>query len=43
MDNPDTLATLVHKTKINKIRDIKLKTKRVSNTDPPQTWGELDI
>jgi hypothetical protein len=32
-----------HRMKTNKIRDIKLKTKKMRNTDPPKTGGELDI
>ena len=32
-----------HSTKTNKIRDIILKTKTMSNTDLPTTGGELDI
>jgi hypothetical protein len=32
-----------HRAKTNKIRDIILKTKTMSNTDLPTTGGELDI
>jgi hypothetical protein len=29
--------------KTNEIRDIILKSKKMSNTDPPKTGGKLDI
>ena len=45
MDNQDTQATLYtrHRTKTNKIRDKTQNSKKMSNTDPPKTGGELDI